>query len=87
MIYFYRKSNDFTDILSDPILKKHIRYKIKFENHLFILFDDSENMEKLQSYVSLKYGDSIISFNSIAPDRKPVMNKDYAPEPKKITFH
>jgi len=89
MIYFYRESNDFTDILTDPVIKKHIRTKLIFENHLILSFDDTEkeDYDQLQSYLSLKYGDSMISFDSIVPDRTPIIGKDYSPEPRKKTFH
>ena len=87
MITFYRKSDDFSDILSDPILKKVIRVKLSCYQHLFISLGWEDDDDKIQAYINLKYGDSIISFDHIAKDRTPVMNKDYMPEPRKKVLH
>lgn len=76
---FQRESNDFTDILTDPNLKKKICSKITWKGHLLIQLDDYES--KLESYVILKYGDDLR--NHLVPDRTPVPFVDYQPkEPK-----
>lgn len=75
-IIFKRESNKFNDILTDNVLKKNIRTKISFSEHLILEFKDDESC----SYAILKYGDDIISMNHIVPDRTPVMDRDYAPD-------
>jgi len=77
-IIIQRESNNFTDILSDPVLKKSIRTKISFSYHLILSF----NTEKDKSYAILKYGDDIVTMSSISPDRTPIMNVDYVPNRK-----
>lgn len=79
-LMFKRESNDFADILSDKVIKKDIRTKIKFVNHLIIsLTTDS----KANAYAILKYGDDMINMTDICPDRSPIPGKDYQPERKK----
>jgi len=78
-LIFNRESDNFDDILSD--VKKHkIRHKIRFQNHLIIGFDTRNDME--QSLFTLKYGEDMIDFSHIVPDRSPVMNRDYFPKKK-----
>jgi hypothetical protein len=38
--------------------------------------------EKEQSLFTLKYGDDMIDFGHIVPDRSPVMYRDYIPKKK-----
>ncbi len=86
MISFYRSSNNFDDILTDPLLKRSIRMKLLCANYLFIKIDYKDR-EKMMSYITIKYGESMINFNHIAKDRTPVINKDYMPEPRKRVVH
>lgn len=74
---FKRESNKFDDILKDVAVKPIIRYKIRYKDHLILGFSNDD--EKIMSYMTLKYGDDMISFNDIAPDRTPIMGKDYTP--------
>jgi hypothetical protein len=74
---FKRESNKFDDILKDVAVKPIIRYKIKFKYHLILGFADDD--EKILSYMTIKYGDDMISFSDIVPDRTPIMGKDYTP--------
>lgn len=77
---FYRESNNFDDILNDPVLKKHIHMKISWQGYLRIGLDDYE--EKQKSYIILKYGDELKN-NCLVTDRTPVPFVDYQPkEPK-----
>lgn len=78
-IIFHRESNKFDDILQDPTIKKNIRTKISFRNYLILNLNDDT---KIMSYAILKYGDDVVTFNSIAPDRTPIPNKDYTPQRK-----
>jgi hypothetical protein len=78
-LIFNRESNNFDDILQD--VKTHkIKHKISFLNHLNIGF--SYRKEKEQSLFILKYGDDMIDFGHIVPDRSPVMYRDYIPKKK-----
>lgn len=75
-LIFNRESDNFDDILQD--VKTHkIRYKLRFLNHLILGFD--HKTEKEQSLFTLKYGDDMIDFGHIVPDRSPVMYRDYIP--------
>ena len=78
-IVLHRESNNFKDILNDPVVKKNIRMKLSFRQHLILdLVDD-----KTASYFMIKYGDDVINMSHIIPDRSPVPNRDYIPERKK----
>lgn len=76
---FYRESNKFDDILSDPVIKKSIRFKMSFKDFLILKLDDDKNT----SYMIIKYGDDVTSLGNFIPDRTPIPNKDYIPERKK----
>ena len=78
-LVFHRNSDNFKDVLLDPIIKKSIRTKISFSNHLILEFDTEKNT----SYAIIKYGDDIIRMSDIIPDRTPIMNVDYIPDKKK----
>lgn len=83
---FYREDNNFTDILDDKDVKKHFRYKMKF-NHYLIIGTESLN-DEVQSYLVLKYGDSMKDKSYVFSNRKPVPFVDYTPDrkrPKKFT--
>jgi hypothetical protein len=75
---FNRESNDFSDILNDPSLKKHIKWKISFFEHLIISF--GEDNKSIEAIVVLKYGDDLTSMSHIAKDRTPIIDKDYTPK-------
>jgi hypothetical protein len=78
---FYREDNKFDDILKDPILKKFVSEKIKWANHLMIGFNDySKDFEKNQVYVTLKYGDDIVT--DLTKDYSPKVYVDYTPNRK-----
>lgn len=71
---FYRESNNFDDILNDSFLKKKIYEKTIWKYYLMICLQDDDNM---QSYLTLKYGDSIRT--EIVADRSPVPGIEYIP--------
>ena len=74
-ITFVRESNNFSDILSDPVLKKHLKYKMRWKNSLRLTIPkDSEVM----SYVEIKYGEDIV--DKLVSDRSPIPNVDYLPK-------
>lgn len=76
---FYRENDKFDDILKDPAIKKLIYTKIRWRNFLRIALYDSN--DKLESYITLKYGDEMR--NNLVTDRTPVPFVDYTPKQKK----
>lgn len=73
---FYRESNNFDDILNDINLKKVVKHKIRWKNYLKIGIDDwKKDVDKIYSYITLKYGDEIR--NSLTKDYSPKPNIDY----------
>lgn len=74
-IIFIRESNNFDDILTDSVLKKQFKYKIRFYTGLII---EVPEKSEILSYIELKYGDSIK--NNLVPNRSPIMNVDYFPK-------
>lgn len=76
--YFFRESNDFSDILSDPSIKKSIRLKIKTFQHLIISLNEYEENSTTESYIMLKYGESLTKI--VEKDRTPIMYVDYIPK-------
>lgn len=75
LLTFYRESNNFDDILSDPAIKAAMENKITWYQGLLITIDDTD--EKVLSYIELKYGDSS---NKICKDRTPIPYVDYLPQ-------
>lgn len=90
-LLFYRESNNFDDILSDINIKKLVRTKITFFQYLIIGFDDYKpkvkELDKVLSYIMLKYGEDLREFTDVIPDRTPIPYKDYVPERKKKSLH
>jgi len=78
-LIFNRESNNFDDILKD-IKTNKISCKMRFHNHLIVGFD--WNKDDIQTLFTLKYGEDMINFSHIVPDRSPVMNRDYIPVKK-----
>lgn len=77
-ITFYRESNKFADILTDPVIKKLIRYKTTWTRFLIIGLENYDDKnDQILSYITLKYGDDMKS--ETVPDRSPVPNVDYTP--------
>lgn len=76
-IYFFKEDNDFTDILSDSVLKKEIDTKIKWYQHLILGFDD-ELSDKIKGYIVIKYGENIRT--DLIKDYRPIPYKDYFPK-------
>jgi hypothetical protein len=78
---FKRESNDFKDILSDPAIKKHIKTKISWLDHLMLGLSESAS-NGILSYLVLKYGDDIC--NPIQTDYTPTPNIDYTVVKKRL---
>lgn len=78
-ITFWRESNKFSDILSDTVLKKVVKFKISWNQYLLIGIDDYDSKnEQVISYITLKYGDDMKS--EVVPDRTPIPGVDYVPK-------
>ena len=73
---FYRESDNFDDILTDPNLKNKLKFKIRYLQNLIIGFGYKPD-EKIIAYIMLKYGEDIKSFTDF--DYSPVPYKDYIP--------
>ena len=81
--YVFKKDDDnFEDFLNDKNLKPLLKFKIQFKNHLILATYDVLN-EKLQSYVTLKYGDYMVNKKEVFGDYTPVPFKDYIPDRKR----
>ena len=75
---FYRESNNFNDILSDTNIKKFISERIHWHTYLKIgISEYQKNVDKIFSYITLKYGDDIRS--SLTQDYRPIAGVDYSP--------
>ena len=74
---FKRESNNFSDILSDVNVKKHVRTKISWLNHLMIGLAHSTE-EGVFGYIVLKYGEDICK--TVEKDYTPIPNIDYTPK-------
>lgn len=70
---FKRSSNDFDDILTDQTVKKVIDEKVSWKNYLMIGMQDDN--EGTFSYITLKYGDDIVT--NLTTDFSPIPDKDY----------
>lgn len=79
---FKRESDDFSDIIDDENIKHDVKTKIKFLDHLIIGIPKDDNIDKVSSYIILKYGEDLKDFKNVIPDRSPVMYKDYWPKDK-----
>ena len=77
-LVFKRESNRFDDIIKDPALKNKYKTKITYANHMILGFPEEDDSTKL-----LKYGDDMLDYDSLVPDRSPVPYKDYVPIRKK----
>ncbi len=74
-ITFFRENDDFNDIMSDTVIKKIVKEKTHWTKYLVLgIVED----DKLLSYITLKYGDNIITKH--IKDYSPVPNVDYTPK-------
>lgn len=74
---FKRESNDFSDILKDPGLKKWIINKFFWKNHLMIGLVEGTDTS-IDGYLILKYGDNLQK--EVSKDFSPIPGKDYFPK-------
>lgn len=80
---FYRESNKFDDILNDASIKKYIKMKIKWDQHLLIGVSDLQDSSAI-SMITLKYGDEMV--NNLTKDFTPIPGIDYKPKKDKNKF-
>lgn len=80
---FYRENNNFDDILQDTNIKKIIKFKIIWYQHLMIGIGNNGN-DRHYSYITLKYGEDIKLPDVM--DRTPIPNVDYIPKKDKTKF-
>ena len=76
---FYRENDKFDDILKDPVIKKFIYTKIQWRCYLRLGLYKLD--DKIESYITLKYGDEIR--NELVKDRTPKPFVDYQPKQPK----
>lgn len=69
---FFRENNNFDDIQSDSIIKKHVNFEIQWHQYYMIGIDDDS---KYISILSLKYSEDMV--NSLTKDYSPVAGVDY----------
>jgi hypothetical protein len=78
---FYREDNKFEDILNDNTIKKYFRQRIRWKYYLLLISHTVP--EEAQSYLMIKYGDDMKSWDHIRKDNSPIPYKDYLPDPKR----
>ncbi len=74
---FYNKDSDFTSLLKDPGLKKRILLKISWYEHMMIGIRQNKKNESIDSYIMLRYGDSLVT--DLIKDLSPKPGIDYYP--------
>lgn len=74
-ITFYRENNNFNDIITDTELKRKIKEKTTWLQHLVIGIKDDD---RVLSYITLKFGDSIKT--DVVKDFSPIPFVDYIPK-------
>ena len=70
---FHRISNDFSDVLADPVLKKKYKTSISFTDHLILGIPAGTS--GIESYIAVKYSDDLRP--AAVTDRSPVAGIDY----------
>ncbi len=78
---FYRENNKFDDILADKNVTKPLKQKIQWKHYLLLM--GYHVPEETKSYIMLKYGDDIKSWDHVRKDNSPVPYVDYLPDPKR----
>jgi hypothetical protein len=78
---FYRESNKFEDILKDTNIIKYFKQKISWKNYLVLM--SYKVKPEIESYIMLRYGDDIKTWDHVRKDFSPVPYVDYIPDPKR----
>jgi hypothetical protein len=74
---FYNADSDFSPLLKDPAIKKRIALKITWLDHMMIGFTQDKKNEAIDSYIMLKYGESLVT--DLIKDLSPKPGIDYHP--------
>lgn len=78
---FYRENDDFTDLLSDNNVKQYFKQKLRWKNYLVLM--SHKVKPEIESYIMLKYGDEMQSWDHIRKDNSPIPYVDYEPDKKR----
>ena len=73
---FERKSNNFNDILKDKTIKPFIQTSLVWNNHCMIQLLQKEDVEKIESYITIKFAD-YIKKTPLTNDYTPIDGVDY----------
>lgn len=71
---FYRPGRNWLDILRDPAIKPLLLRKVLWGEHLLISLKEDDT---ITSYIGLKWGDELRTWNQLFPDRTPILGTDY----------
>ena len=77
---FKRESNNFDDIVTDPVIKSKFKTFITWTDHLMIGIELSD--DKTDSYILLKFGEELVT-SGLFKDFTPVPYVDYMPDPNR----
>ena len=75
-IIFKRESNKFDDIIKDTNIKPFLRTVLTWHEHCFIQLKPLKGVEKIISYIGLKFGDSVLK-QPLTNDYTPIDGVDY----------
>lgn len=76
---FKRETNDFTDMIKDPVIKK---FKTILTWQGYIMLGTELPDKKVESYLLLKYGEELVT-KGLIPDLSPIPYVDYTPDPNR----
>lgn len=77
----YRENNNFDDLLKDATIKKCFKQVIRWR--CFVLLMSYSVPEEARSYIMIKYGDDIKTWDHVRKDNSPVPYVDYSPDNKR----
>jgi len=79
MIYLlHREDNKFEDVLADKTVKKYFKQKVCWYSYLLLMSNFIP--KEAQSYMMIKYGDDMKSWDHVRKDNSPVPYRDYMPD-------
>lgn len=75
-IIFKRESNKFDDIIKNTNIKPFLLTVLTWNQHCFIQLKQVKGVEKIVSYIGIKFGDSILK-QPLSKDYTPIDGVDY----------
>lgn len=75
-IIFKRESNKFDDIIKDKNIKPFLLNVLTWNEHCFIQLKEIKGVEKIVSYIGIKFGDSVLK-QPLTKDYTPIDGVDY----------